>query len=55
MGAARGEAGIPANWLRDLEASEIIARVADDLFECRSWNLDDPTQNDRVWERYPGW
>lgn len=55
MGARYGEAAIPAHWLRDLEAHEIIRQVSDDLCDYFQWELDDQDQADKIWERYPGW
>jgi ADP-ribosylglycohydrolase len=55
LGAIHGEAAIPAHWLRDLEAQEIIRRISDDLYDHSQWDLEDPAQADSVWERYPGW
>jgi ADP-ribosyl-[dinitrogen reductase] hydrolase len=55
LGAIYGEAAIPAHWLRDLEAQEIIRQVFDDLCEYSKWNLEDPAQAGSVRERYPGW
>jgi ADP-ribosylglycohydrolase len=55
LGAIHGEAAIPAHWLRDLEAQEIIRRVSDDLCDHPKWNLEDPVEASRVGERYPGW
>ena len=55
LGAINGEAAIPAHWLRDLEAQEIIRQVSDDLCDYSEWNLEDPAQAGSVRERYPGW
>lgn len=55
LGAIYGEAAIPAHWLRDLEAHEIIRQVSDDLCDYFQWELDDQDQADKIWERYPGW
>ncbi len=55
LGAINGEAAIPAHWLRDLEAQEVIRQVSDDLCDYSKWNLEDPAQAGSVRERYPGW
>jgi ADP-ribosyl-[dinitrogen reductase] hydrolase len=55
LGAIYGEAAIPAHWLRDLEAQEIIRRLSDDLCDYSKWNLEDLAHADSVRERYPGW
>jgi ADP-ribosylglycohydrolase len=55
LGAINGEAAIPAHWLRDLEAQEIIRQISDDLCDYSKWNLEDPAQAGSVRERYPGW
>ena len=55
LGAIHGEAAIPSDWLRDLEAQEIIRRMADDLCDHPKWDLEDPVKAGRVGERYPGW
>jgi len=34
LGLVYGEAGIPDRWLRRLELREVVAQVADDLWDC---------------------
>ena len=55
FGARYGETAIPAHWLRDLEAREIVTQVSDDLCDCFQWNFEDEDQADKIWRRYPGW
>lgn len=54
LGAIYGEASIPVHWLHDLEAREVIAQVADDLYDFRDWDMEDEVEADRIWQRYPG-
>ena len=57
LGAALGTGAIPARWLEPLELRDEIAAMADDLAAYREWDVDEygGADNDRVWERYPGW
>ena len=58
LGASLGTGAIPARWLEPLELREEITAMADDLWECGGWDLDWVAQGrdeERVWERYPGW
>jgi ADP-ribosyl-[dinitrogen reductase] hydrolase len=54
LGARDGEDVLPQEWLRELELREAIAAIADDLAAFPTWDLhgDD---DERIWERYPGW
>lgn len=55
LGAMHGEESIPAHWLRDIEAQELISKMSDDLCAYPEWNLENSTHADRIWGRYPGW
>jgi ADP-ribosyl-[dinitrogen reductase] hydrolase len=55
LGTIHGEGAIPARWLHDLEAQEIIRQVSDDLSGYSKWNLEEAVETGRVGERYPGW
>lgn len=58
LGAARGVEAIPSRWLEALELRDEITAVADDLLDCRNWDLSwaaEGKDHERVWERYPGW
>lgn len=48
LGVMLGDAVIPPAWLVDLEMSDVITQVADDL-------LDAQESTDGLWSRYPGW
>jgi len=58
LGAMYGVKSIPPAWLAPLELREVISEVAEDLYECRNWNIGacgkDQTANDRIWQKYPG-
>ena len=48
LGAALGEAALPARWAEAVELREVVLQVADDLWACASGGCG--------WEaRYPGW
>jgi ADP-ribosylglycohydrolase len=60
LGLIHGEAGIPATWLERLEAREVVAQVATDLW-LHFGEGDKPEWADFTgqgqppdWERYPG-
>jgi len=59
LGARFGEGCLPTDWLRDLEASELIATVADDLARQFGslWDEEAPTPEEfgPDLERYPPW
>jgi ADP-ribosylglycohydrolase len=55
MGAIHGEAAIPAHWLRDLEAREILTQLSDDLCDYPKWDLEEKAQAEIILQRYPGW
>lgn len=48
LGVMLGVEAIPTAWLNDLELSDVIIQVADDL-------LDVPENPERWWSKYPGW
>ncbi|OGA36230.1 MAG: hypothetical protein A3G80_02405 [Betaproteobacteria bacterium RIFCSPLOWO2_12_FULL_62_13b] len=43
LGALNGVGAIPRRWMRELELKKVVARIADDLFDCVDWNLSGPT------------
>jgi ADP-ribosylglycohydrolase len=51
LGALHGVQAIPEVWLEPLELRHVIAEMADDLYAFKSWDVED----DRVWEKYPGY
>ena len=55
LGAIYGEEAIPAHWLRDLEARDVVVQIADDLCSCPTWNRENEDQLQRMSKRYPGW
>ncbi|MGW8283393.1 MAG: ADP-ribosylglycohydrolase family protein, partial [Gemmatimonadota bacterium] len=59
LGARFGEECLPAEWLQDLEARELIETVADDLARQFGslWDEDAPTPEEfgPDLERYPAW
>lgn len=54
LGAIHGAASIPPRWLDSLELRETIAAVADDLATVTEWRLDDESEGQFYWDRYPG-
>ena len=54
LGAVFGEAAIPERWLAPLELRNEIARMADDLYHHREWNLDEFNYDKAIVQRYPG-
>jgi len=58
LGAMLGVAAIPDRWLNGVELREVVETLADDLHDFPSWNIGEYVEggdNDRIWERYPGW
>jgi ADP-ribosylglycohydrolase len=58
LGAALGVDAIPERWRSSLELIEVIERVADDLLDYPNWNIGEyveSTDNETIWNRYPGW
>jgi ADP-ribosylglycohydrolase len=57
LGAALGLEAIPPRWLEPLELRAEITAMADDLWACGTWDIDEygGADNDWVSERYPGW
>jgi ADP-ribosylglycohydrolase len=58
LGCIGGEACLPQDWLRGLELRDVITELADDLIDCRGWNIGhgalDGDFDKRIWEKYPG-
>lgn len=58
VGAMQGVQVIPESWLQPLELREVIITLAQDLYDCTSWQLGDMSEtgetDPRVWEKYPG-
>jgi ADP-ribosylglycohydrolase len=52
-GVLYGADAIPARWLEALELKDEITTIADDLLGFRDGTLD--LEDDRTWDRYPGW
>jgi len=50
MGLILGESAIPADLLAELELREVIAQVAEDLYEFPDWQVG----RQGPWQRYPG-
>lgn len=59
LGVIWGEESIPAPWLKRLELRKVITEVADDLHDCRGWNIGAGVAPEavgkQVWGRYPGY
>jgi ADP-ribosylglycohydrolase len=57
LGAVSGVEAIPGRWVDAVELREEIESIADDLFEFPTWRIGEygGDDNDRIWERYPGW
>ena len=58
LGAILGVEAIPDRWLTGVELREVIEAMADDLHDFPTWNIGEYVEggdNDRIWERYPGW
>ena len=58
LGAMWGVDAIPERWVADVELSDEIRSVADDLLESRGWDFASGSrpecQPTQAWERYPG-
>jgi len=58
LGVIWGEQSIPPAWLKQLELRKVITEVADDLHNCRQWNIGPSAPsndfNKQIWARYPG-
>jgi len=58
LGVIWGEQSIPPAWLKQLELRKGITEVADDLHNCRQWNIGPSAPsndfNKQIWARYPG-
>ena len=54
MGAMLGEAAIPPEWLEPLELRDVIAEIAEDLYDFLDWRMSDRQVQDRIWPKYPG-
>ncbi|RPJ60955.1 MAG: ADP-ribosylglycohydrolase family protein, partial [Acidobacteria bacterium] len=59
LGTIHGVEGIPPCWLEELELREVITELATDLFECRTWDIGEHGQDEKlsakVWKKHPGW
>lgn len=57
LGLMLGEAAIPQAWLQELELRDVIAQVANDLYDCANWDLElaDHAVLHALQERYPAW
>jgi len=57
LGLILGEGAIPESWLAELELREVITQVANDLFDCANWDLQqaDHAVQQALQERYPAW
>ncbi|AHE99086.1 ADP-ribosylglycohydrolase family protein [Thioalkalivibrio paradoxus] len=57
LGARYGVSAIAAEWLEPLELREVIAKIAEDLFAFREWQLgassEDDDRNRRIRDKYP--
>lgn len=58
LGAMHGVDAIPNEWLEPLELRDVIATIAEDLFDFRDWGIGeysgDKVLNRRIWDKYPG-
>jgi ADP-ribosylglycohydrolase len=57
LGTMHGVAAIPGEWLQPLELRDVIREIADDLFACHGWRVDeygDAALRGRIWRKYPG-
>lgn len=58
LGAMLGVEAIPGRWISAVELREVVEALADDLHDFPSWSIGECVEggdNDRIWERYPGW
>ncbi|PMR71715.1 ADP-ribosylglycohydrolase family protein [Halomonas heilongjiangensis] len=57
LGVLHGAKAIPDEWLEPLELREVITELAKDLASFQRWDIGEygGTDNDRVWEKYPGY
>lgn len=59
LGLLGGEQCLPQKWLDRLELRELIAELADDLFDCPQWRIGMDAKSEdfdkRIWEKYPGY
>lgn len=60
LGAMLGMSAIADRWLASLELRDAIETIADDLYHCAAWRLDDyndseaAAESERICKRYPG-
>jgi ADP-ribosylglycohydrolase len=58
LGTILGVDALPREWLEPLELRDVITEIANDLYDCRDWDIGayggDPELRDRIWSKYPG-
>ena len=58
LGATHGVKSIPTVWLESLELRDVITELANDLYACKDWGIDESNMDDEqhalLWEKYPG-
>jgi ADP-ribosylglycohydrolase len=55
LGVIWGEQGIPVPWVKRLELRKVLVEIADDLLQCRDWDLAPGAEYERhLCEKYPG-
>lgn len=59
LGATHGLNSIPSAWLESLELREVITELANDLYACKDWAIDEYNMAEEehvlLWEKYPGY
>jgi ADP-ribosylglycohydrolase len=56
LGVRFGEQGIPVPWVKRLELRKVLLEVADDLLDCREWDLSPGAEFERhIRAKYPGY
>ncbi|MEZ5571086.1 MAG: ADP-ribosylglycohydrolase family protein [Halioglobus sp.] len=56
LGVIWGEQGIPVPWVKRLELRKVILEVADDLLDCRDWDLQPGGELEKqISVKYPGY
>lgn len=58
LGTILGARALTAEWLGSLELADVIAEIADDLYDYPQWHLSEYTPDDeteRICQKYPGW
>jgi len=58
LGVMYGLESIPDEWLEPLELRDVITELANDLYDCRDWEIGEYSENtdlnERIWKKYPG-